>query len=148
MLQRIGATWPVRPLLLCAGAAYVSSFWTHPCFFLLCAGAVNTQLMLDYVTTHDNDITRRLSFLVRRRSEYAHFVFLDSRRHPWLLQSCPHGPYWGPLGVLTASLDDPSRSSVPSRSHRVLYVITLGALTASLDDPSRSSDSCPGHRVL
>ena len=113
MLQRLGATWPVRPLLLCAGAAntYISSSWTHPCFFLLCAGAVNTQLVLDYVTTHDNDITRRLSFLVRRRSEYAHFVFLGFCGHPWLLQSCPHGPYWGPLGVLTASLDDPSRSS-------------------------------------
>ena len=83
---------------------------------------------------------------MRRRSDYAHFVFLDSRGHPWLLQSCPQGPSSGPLGVLTACLDDPSRVAhlVPSRSHRVLYVITLGALTASLDDPSRSLPGPPG----
>jgi len=63
------------------------------------------------VRTHDHALTRRPLFVVRRRSEHAHFVFLGSRGYPWLLQSCPLGPYWGPLGVLTASLDDPSRSS-------------------------------------
>ena len=88
-------------------------FLDSPLFLFCVCRRANTQLVSDYVPTHDNDITRRLSFLVRRRSEYAHFVFLDSRRHPWLLQSCPHGPYWGLLGVLTASLDDPSRSSGP-----------------------------------
>ena len=66
MSERIGATWPVRPLLLCAGTAntYFSSFWPRPCSFFSCAGAVNTQLVLDYVSSHDNDITRRLFFLV------------------------------------------------------------------------------------
>ena len=95
-------------------------FLASPLFLFLVRRRANTQLVSDYVTTHDNDITRRLSFLVRRRSDCAHFVFLDSRRHPWLLQSCPHGPYWGPLGVLTASLDDPSRSSGSFPGHRVL----------------------------
>ena len=73
------------------------------------------------VRVHDHASTRRPFFVVRRRSEYAHLVFLDSRGHPWLLRSCAIGPYRGPLGVLTASLDDPSRSSgaflVPPGTH-------------------------------
>ena len=57
MLERIGATWPVRPLLLCAGAANtnISSFWTHPCSFFLCAGAVHTQLMLERMITPSSE---------------------------------------------------------------------------------------------
>ena len=136
---------------------HFSCFSTHPCFSILCAGAVNTRLYVklcqnasaraglaalifcaqarqirifrlfalppvalfcaqarsirNFVRMHDHTLTRRPLFVVRRRSEYAHFVFLDSRGHPWLLRSCPLGPYRGPLGVLTASRDDPSRSS-------------------------------------
>ena len=63
------------------------------------------------VRMHGHALTRRPLFVVRRRSEYAHFVFLDSRGQPWLFRSCPLGPYRGPLGVLTASRDDLSRSS-------------------------------------
>ena len=147
MLERIGATWPVRPLLLCAGAAntHISSFCPHPCYSLLCAGAVHTQLMLERMITPSPEGSL---FLCAGAVNTHIWSFWTPVATPWLLQSCPHGPYWGPLGVLTASLDDPSRSSGAFPVPPVLYVITLGALTASLDDPSRSSGSFPGHRVL
>ena len=100
------------------------------------------------VRMHDHALTRRPLFVVRRRSEYAHFVFLDSHGHPWLLRSCPLGPYRGPLGVLTASLDDPSRSSGAFPVPPGALCDHPGCLAASLDDPSRSSGPSPGPRVL
>jgi len=59
------------------------------------------------VRTHDHVPTRRPLFAVCRRSEYVQLAFLDSRGHP----RRPLGPHRGPLGVLTAPLNDPSLPS-------------------------------------
>ena len=95
-------------------------------------GRLIRDFMLDYVTTPRSDLACPPSVSVRRGGQYEHFVFLGFCGHPWLLQSCPHCPYWGSLGVLKL-LPWTTRVAhlVPSRSHRVLYVITLDALTAS-----------------
>ena len=69
-----------------------------------CAPARSIRdFMLDYVTTPRSDLACPPSVSVRRGGQYKHFVFLGFCGHPWLLQSCPHGPYRGPLGVLNCS---------------------------------------------
>ena len=112
LCQNASARAGLAALIFCAQArqiiTYISSFCHAPLvfFFVRRRGQYATSVRM-----HGHALTRRPLFVVRRRSEYAHFVFLDSRGHPWLLRSCPLGPYRGPLGVLTASRDDPSRSS-------------------------------------
>ena len=136
---------------------HFSCFSTHPCFSILCAGAVNTRL---YVKLCQNASERAgLAALIfdaqARRIRIFRLFALPlvalfcaqarfirnfcpnawSRPHPKAPFCCaqaqrirafrlfglpwpplaapklPTGPYRGPLGVLTASRDHPSRSS-------------------------------------
>ena len=157
---------------MCAGAAnmHFSCFSTHPCFSILCAGAVNMRL---YVKLCQNASARAgLAALIccaqaRQRRIFRLFgpapccFFLCAGAvNTQLLSECmitpsPEGPFllcagaanthilsfWTPMATRVAH-------PVPSWSHRALSVITPGALAASLDDPSCSSGPSPDPRVL
>ncbi len=128
---------------------HFSSFFTYPCFSFLCARALNTRLYVRLCyNASERPGLPALSFCAQGRSIRTFRLFgllwapLAAPKLPtWSLLGSAGCPKLLPWTTRVAHL-------VPSRSHRVLYVTTLGAITASPDDPSRSSGSFPGHRVL
>ena len=149
---------------MCAGAVntHFSCFSTHPCFSILCAGAVNTRLyMLNCVRTRRREPAWPPSFFVRRCGKYAYFVFLPCplllffvrrrgqcatsvRMHDHALTRRPlfvvrrrskyaHFVFWDSRGHPWL------RRSCPLGPNRR----PPGVLTASRDHPSRSSSALP-----
>ena len=132
-----------------AAHTHFSCFFTYPCFSFLCARALNTRLYvrLCYNASERPGLSA-LCFCAQGRSIRTFRLFgllwapLAAPKLPtWSLPGSAGCPKLLPWTTRVAHL-------VPSRSHRVLYVTTLGAITASPDDPSRSSGPFPGHRVL
>ena len=132
-----------------AAHTHFSCFFTYPCFSFLCARALKTRLYvrLCYNASERPGLSA-LCFCAQGRSIRTFRLFgllwapLAAPKLPtWSLSGSAGCPKLLPWTTRVAHL-------VPSRSHRVLYVTTLGAITASLEDPSRSSGPFPGHRVL
>ena len=140
---------------------HFSCFSTHPCFSILCAGAVNTRL---YVKLCQNTSARAglaALIFVRRRGKYAYFVFLPCplllffvRRRGQYATSVrmhDHALTRRPLFVVRRRGEYAHFLFLDSRGHPWLrrscplgpYRGPPGVLTASRDHPSRSSGALP-----